>query len=368
MAALKSETGGKVRFSGVGGDNMAEEGLQSLFPMEELSIMGFAEVLPRLPNLLRRIGETANAAIQASPNAVVSIDSPGFCLRVVRRLKGQGFPLIHYVAPQIWAWRPGRARKIADTLDYLLALLPFEPPHFEKVGLTCDFVGHSVVEESLSKADRLSLGQEFRVNHGFSSDSPLLTVLPGSRRSEVDRLLPVFGETVETLTTLVPGLQIVVPTLVQIETIVRQGVEKWHTPATVVTGADPKRGAFAAADAALAASGTVSLELAAARVPTVIAYKLNPISAWIGRRVIQVPWISLTNIILNRSLVPEFIQEECQPEILAPEVLRVLTDSSTRTEQEKGAEEVLTKLGLHEEAPPSLRAARAILAEIASRS
>ncbi len=368
MAALRSETGGRVSFSGVGGDNMAGEGLHSLFPMEDLSVMGFAEIVPRLALLLRRIRETATAAVESTPTVLVTIDSPGFNLRVASRLKGKGIPLIHYVAPQVWAWRPGRARKIAQTLDHMLALLPFEPPFFESEGLSCEFVGHSVIEESLSEDDRIAQGKSFRAYHNIPQDVHLLTALPGSRRSEIDRLLPIFGKTIARLKSQLPKLEIVVPTLPQIETSVRRGVNKWITPAIVVVGTEDKRKAFAAADAALAASGTVSLELAAARVPTIIAYKVHPISAWIGRQLIKAPWFSLTNIILNREVVPELMQEDCRAELLAPEVYRLLVDAEARDAQTLGAEEALKQLGLGDEMLPSRRAARAILVSIGHRA
>jgi lipid-A-disaccharide synthase len=367
MASLRAETVGEIRFSGVGGQNMTGEGLESLFPLEDLSVMGIAEVLPRLPLLLRRIRETAAAATTTKPDALVTVDSPGFTLRVAGRLKGQGIPLIHYVAPQVWAWRPGRAKHIAQVFDRLLALLPFEPPLFEAVGLPCDFVGHSVVEEALPETEAGQRGSAFRAEHGISGNSPLLAVLPGSRRSEIERLLPVFGETVERLAERHPNLHVVVPTLRQIEGIVREAVREWHSKVTVVATSEERGRAFAAADAALAASGTVSLELAAARVPTVIAYRMNPISAWIGRRVIRVPWISLSNIILERPLIPELFQQACRPEVLEAEVHRILTDQAVRSDQQAGADEVMKALGLGQGMAPSRRAAQAVLAAIGHR-
>jgi len=368
ISALNKELDGAVKFSGVGGENMVAQGLRSLFPMEELSVMGFAEVVPRIPMLLRRIRETVRAVISAKPDVLVTIDSPGFALRVAGRLKGQGIPLVHYVAPQVWAWRPGRAKKIARTFDRLLALLPFEPPYFEREGLTCDFVGHSVIEDVMDVEEARKRRNDFRKAHGIAADGPLLVVLPGSRKSEVDRMLAIFLEAANQASRRIPGLHVVVPTLPQIEERVRGGVQGAKIPITVVATHDEKLSAFAAADGALAASGTVSLELAAAQVPTLIAYKLNPISAWIGRRVIQVPWITLTNIILNQPLIPEEIQENCRPDRLAEGIYSLLKDEKMRAEQRLGSNEVLRKLGLGDDRQPSYRAARAVISVIASRS
>ncbi|NQV21983.1 MAG: lipid-A-disaccharide synthase, partial [Rhodospirillales bacterium] len=266
------------------------------------------------------------------------------------------------------AWRPGRAKKIARTFDRLLALLPFEPPYFEREGLTCDFVGHSVIEDVMDVEEARKRRNDFRKAHGIAADGPLLVVLPGSRKSEVDRMLAIFLEAANQASRRIPGLHVVVPTLPQIEERVRGGVQGAKIPITVVATHDEKLSAFAAADGALAASGTVSLELAAAQVPTLIAYKLNPISAWIGRRVIQVPWITLTNIILNQPLIPEEIQENCRPDRLAEGIYSLLKDEKMRAEQRLGSNEVLRKLGLGDDRQPSYRAARAVISVIASRS
>lgn len=367
ISALIDELDGAVKFSGVGGENMMAQGLRSLFPMDELSVMGFAEVVPRIPMLLRRIRETVRAVISAKPDVLITIDSPGFALRVAGRLKGQGIPLVHYVAPQVWAWRPGRAKKIARTFDRLLALLPFEPPYFEREGLACDFVGHSVIEDVMEVEEARKRRDDFRETYGISADAPLLMVLPGSRKSEVDRMLSIFLEAANLASLRIPGLSVVVPTLPQIEERVRGRIEGAKIPITVVATHDEKLSAFAAADAALAASGTVSLELAAAQVPTLIAYKLNPISAWIGRRVVQVPWITLSNIILNQPLITEEIQEKCRPDRLAEGIFSLLTDGKMRARQRRGSSEVLRKLGFGDGIPPSYRAARAVIAAIDGR-
>lgn len=358
MQALKAETGGTARFSGVGGPNMEAEGLVSLFPMAELSIMGLVEVLPRLPRLLRRIRQTVAAAKAYAPDAVVTIDSPGFTFRVARRLHEQNFgaPLIHYVAPTVWAWKPKRAKKVARFLDHLMVLLPFEPPYFEREGLPTTFVGHPVVERGADKGD----GARFRARHAIAADAPLLCVLPGSRRGETERLLPVFADTVAGLAARHPNLRCVVPTVETVAEQVRDAVAAWPTPVVVVAGEAEKFDAFAAADAALAASGTVALELAAARTPTVIAYKLNGLTAWLIRRMIKVRFANLVNILLDEEVVPERLQEACRADTLVADVDRLLTDKAAALRQIERADEALAMLGRGGTAP-GVRAARAVL-------
>lgn len=359
MTALKILCRGRVRFTGIGGPRMFEQGLSSLFPMPELSVMGLAEVLPHLPRLSRRLTQTVAEITARRPAAVITIDSPGFNFRVAKRLKGAGIPLIHYVAPSVWAWRPGRAREVAGFLDHLLALLPFEPPYFEAEGLSCTFVGHPVVESGADKGD----GGAFRRRHGIADDDPVICVLPGSRHSETARLLPVFGATLGLLKRARPRLRAVVPTVVGVAGDVSGAAREWPVPALVVGGESEKFDGFAASDAALAASGTVSLELALARVPAVIAYRVNPLTAWLARRLIRVPYANLVNIVLEREVVPEFIQGDCRPQLLAPAIERLFSGGAAQTD---AAAEALRRIG-HGGSSPSERAARAVL-DAVSRS
>ena len=362
MAALAEETGGNVRFAGIGGEAMAEAGLASLFPMSELSVMGLVEVLPRLPRLMRRLRQTGDAVIAGRPDVVVTIDSPGFTLRLARRLKGAGIPIVHYVAPTVWAWKPGRAPKMARIVDHLLALLPFEPPYFEAVGLRCTFVGHPVVESGADQGD----GPGFRQHHGVAPEAPLLVVLPGSRQGEIERHLPVFGETLRRLAAGRPSLRVAVPTVEAMAGAVAAGVRTWPGDPVVLRGRAERFAAFAAADVALAASGTVALELAMARTPAVIAYRMNPVTAWLARRLVKVRYVNLINIILDRAVVPELLQEDCQPQRLAAEVGRLLDDSSAGDTQIAAVGEALALLGYGGESP-GRRAAREILAVVARR-
>lgn len=365
MAALKEATGGQVRFAGVGGDRMIAEGLHSLFPMEELTLFGLAELLPKLPDLIRRIGQTAQTILSMKPDAVVTIDAPDFCFRVLKKVRraDASIPLIHYVAPTVWAWRPGRARKIARFLDHLLVLLPFEPPYFEAVGLPATFVGHSIVEAGVEKGD----GPGFRARHGVPPDGPLLCVLPGSRRSEIKMLLPDFAATLAILKERHPGLRVAVPTLGKVAQVVTAAALSWPVPAIVVQGDGEKYDAMAASDAALAASGTVALELALARLPSVIAYRIHPLTYRLYRRLIRVKYANLVNIMLDRMLVPERLQADCTPRKLADAVSVLLTDPAARREQVEGVGQVAKWLGQGGGRTPSQRAAAAVLGVVERR-
>ncbi|MCE3230130.1 MAG: lpxB [Alphaproteobacteria bacterium] len=312
MKALKGELGENVAFVGVGGPLMAREGLSSLFPIEELSIMGLAEVLPHIWRVRRRIQETVTAIEMLRPDVVVTVDAPGFNFRVGKALKKrlQSIPLVHYVAPSVWAWRPNRAHAVAQFLDHLLVLFPFEPPYFLKEGLATDFVGHPVVELGLDKAKDPS----FRARHNIPAEAPVLTLLPGSRRGEISRLLSVFQETVGCLQQKYPDLHVIIPTLPHLKA---QILDQLTLSATLVTTTAEKFAAYQESRAALAASGTVSLELAAAGLPMVIAYKLNPITHFLVQRLVKVKYACLINLLLNKEVVAERLQKDCTPAQLA---------------------------------------------------
>ena len=356
MAALKRRTGGAIRFAGIGGERMAAEGLESLFPMNELSVMGLVEILPKAWHLLRRIRQTSDAVLERRPDAVVTIDSPGFSLRLADRLAGHGIKRIHFVAPQVWAWRPGRAVKIARLLDHLLTLMPFEPPYFTRHGLACTFTGHPIVENGADCGDR----DRFRAIHGIPNDAPLLCILPGSRVGEVDRLLPVFAETVDRLAVERPQLRAVVIAAPTVADRVRDGVSRWPVPTTIVEGDAAKYDAFAACDAALAASGTVTLELALAGAPMVVAYRANPVTAWIGFRLIKIPYVALVNVVLGRKAVPECLQANCRPDLLEAALAPLLDDPEAAAAQRRDCAEAARLVGLGGP-PPSERAAEAVL-------
>lgn len=354
MAAIKRQQP-NTRFIGVGGPRMEGEGLQSLFPMNEMSVMGIAEVVPHIPHLLKRISQTADFAKSEKPDVVITIDAPDFSFRVGKKLKGKGIPLVHYVAPSVWAWRAGRAKKIAGFLDHLLALLPFEPPYFEKEGLSTTFIGHSAVEER-HDGD----GSRFRAKHGLDAEKRLLAVLPGSRNSEVKRLLPVFKEVVETLAQKYPDARIVVPTVSKVADVVTEEMKSWPLAPIVVATDQERHDAFAAADCALAASGTVSLELAIAGVPHVIAYQVNAITGWIAKRLIKIDTVTIVNLVLGRKLIPEFLQEKCKAKNIVPVLEALMKESPAREEQKSGFDDACKMLGFGDRAP-SEKAAEQIL-------
>lgn len=364
MAALKAETGGHIRFSGVGGEAMQAEGLVSLFDMNDLAVMGFLEVLPRIPRILRRERETMAEIRRLQPDALVTIDSWGFTGRINRALRkgGPRLPQIHYVAPMVWAWRKSRAARMAPALDHLMTLLPFEPPYFEEVGLATTHVGHPVIESGAGRGD----GAAFRERNGIPEDAPLLCLLPGSRRGEAARLLPRFRETVALLGDRYPGLRVVVPTVATVAGMVTEATGRWAAPVTVVRGSQDRYDAFAAADVALAASGTVALELAMAGTPMVVTYRVTALTAWMFRRMRTVFYVNLVNILLDRLAVPELLQEDCRADRLAGAVAHLLEDAKAREAQRAGLREAMEKLGLGGPSP-GVRAARVVLEMIGQR-
>ncbi|MCC5982963.1 MAG: lipid-A-disaccharide synthase [Rhodobacteraceae bacterium] len=362
MAGLRELAPG-VRFDGIGGPEMAAQGLASRFPMAELSVMGLWEVLPRYRALKARIRETATAIADARPDAVLTIDSPDFCLRVLRRARAANPRLrtIHYVAPSVWAWRPGRAAKMAPLVDHVLALLPFEPPYMQAVGMTCDFVGHPVVAEP--QATRAEAAA-FRAAHAIAPEAPLILTLPGSRRGEIARLGPRFAETLRLVLRDHPGARVVVPTVADQAATLREILRDWPGTPLLLTpaehGPEVKRAAFAAADAALAASGTVSLELAASGTPMVIGYDFNPLTRALVARMLRVETVTLVNLISETRAIPEFLGASCRAAPMAQALSRLLSDPQARAEQRAAMDLTMARLG-HGGEPPGLRAARSVL-------
>ena len=369
MARLNALKG--VRFAGIGGPAMADQGLVSLFPMDELSLMGVVGILRNLPHLLRRLSYTVQTIQQMKPDVVITIDAPEFSFRVLKRLhKLTERPrLIHYVAPTVWAWRPGRARKISHIVDRLLCLYPFEPPYFEKYGLKSIFVGHPVAKEKAYEAQFID--RERR--------SPnLLCVLPGSRSSEINTLLPIFGETVKLLKKDIPDLKVIIPTLSSVESLVLQGTQDWSGDVQIVVGDEARQAAFQKASVALAASGTIALQLSVAGLPFVIAYKVGKLNEWIGRALFKTPWVCMVNILLvfqsfgpgfvltrkakekvKEPWIPEFLQQDCKPENLKAALIKLFTDQEARSRQEQAMSEAIALLT----APPQA-AAQAVLEEV----
>jgi lipid-A-disaccharide synthase len=356
MRALRALGGSRVEVIGVGGDRMQAEGLSSIFPMDTLSVMGLFEVAPRLLAIRRCLRQAEAFARAEKPDLILTIDSPGFNKRLVKRLQDLETVRVHYVAPSVWAWRPKRAAVMAALYDHLLALLPFEAPWFEREGLPTTFVGHPAVETEKRFAGD---ARDFRKLHGIPSHAPLVAVLFGSRRGELRRLGPIFLNALRRLQAQVPNARFVSPTVPHLRDEVA-ALTAGRSVSVKIVGPDEKLDCFHAADVALAASGTVTLETALAGLPTVVAYRLNPLTAVLARRLIRIEHASLVNILMERAVLPELLQERCEPGGIAGALDHLLKDPAARDAQIHAGAVVAEKLR-----PgalwPSAKAARVLL-------
>lgn len=330
MAELHQRFGADAQFVGIGGREMEGEGLASLFPIGDLAIVGLSAVARQLPMLLRRIREATAAVLQARPDILIIIDSPDFTHRVARRVRkaDPSIPIVDYVSPSVWAWRPGRAKAMARYVDHVLALLPFEPEEHRKLGgPACTYVGHPLIERLAT------LRPDAQETERRQSPPPVLVLLPGSRRGEIRNHMAVFGETLAALKERGVVVDAVLPTLPHLADMVREAAAQWPFVPRIVTGEAEKRAAFRSARAALAKSGTVTLELALAGVPMVTLYRGTAIEAWVARRVVRVPSIILANLVIGENVVPEFHQEECTAANLVPVLRDILGDTAARKRQ-----------------------------------
>jgi lipid-A-disaccharide synthase len=358
MKVLRQRLGDGVRFEGIGGRSMMREGLTSRFPIEELSIIGLAAVVKQLPTILRRIRETAKAVTQAAPDILVIIDSPDFTHRVARRVRAKApqIPIVDYVSPTVWAWRPGRARAMLPYIDHVLALLPFEPAAYDRLrGPPCSYVGHPLTEQIgqlRPNADEQKRRDE---------QPPVLLVLPGSRRSEIVHHMAVFGETLGRLQAKGISFEPLLPTMPHLQEAVTEGLKHWPVQPRIVTGEAEKRAAFRIAHAALAKSGTVTLELALSGVPMVTAYRTGAMEAWVLRRAIKVNSVILANLVIGDNVIPELLQEDCTAEKLSWALQDVLGDSPLRRRQLEAFAKIDAILSTGNR-PPSVRAADIVLA------
>ena len=355
MRALRQQVSGDVTFAGVGGHVMQAEGLASLFPLEDIAVMGLVPVLKRLPSLLRRIRETAAAVVAVQPDVLVLIDSPDFTHRVARRVRKKlpGLPVVDYVSPSVWAWRPGRARKMRPIIDHVLALLPFEPAAHQRLnGPACTYVGHPLIER---------LG-ELRGAVGAvpQAGPPLVLILPGSRRAEIQRLLPDFGAALALMIKEFGPIDAVLPAVAHLEAEIRAITADWPVQPRIVLGEAEKFAAFRQARAALAASGTVTLELALAGVPMAVAYKVSPVEFAL-RFLVTAPSIVLPNLVLGANIIPEFIQHDCVPQKLAEAMLDLVKESAARQRQCAALARLDGLMVLPEGETPSGRAARIVI-------
>ncbi len=363
MKVLRERLGDAVQFSGVGGRAMTAEGITPLFPIEELSIMGFAAVVKQLPKILRLISRTADAVLADAPDMLVIIDSPDFTHRVARRVRARNpdIPIVDYVSPSVWAWRPGRARAMRGYVDHVLALLPFEPEEYRKLqGPPCSYVGHPLTEQLAS------LRPNEDEHKRRDAQPPVLLVLPGSRRSEIRHHLALFGAALGQLNQQVP-FELVLPTMPHLEAMVRDGVASWPVAPRLAVGETEKRAAFRVARAALAKSGTVTLELALSGIPMVTAYRVDAAEAFILRRAIRVSSVILANLVIGSDIIPEYLQEDCTPDKLARALGDVLADSPERLRQLVAFGTMDGKMSTGDQSP-SVRAADIVLAEMDRRS
>jgi lipid-A-disaccharide synthase len=348
-----------VEFFGIGGETMKEYGLNSLFDMKELSVMGFFEVLPRLPLILKRVSQTVDDILLKSPDVIVTVDSWGFVKELLGRLakRNSSIPKVHYVAPQVWAWKRGRAKAVARLTDRLLTLLPYEPQYFEKYGLRCDFVGHPVVENDMTAIDAAA----FRSRHNIPPTADLLTVLPGSRHGEVKRLAPVFKKALDMIAAQIDGrLQAVIPTVEAVESEVRKTFADSDVPCIFVKGRAERYAAFRASRAAIAASGTVSLELASCGTPHIVAYKFNPLTDFLADLLVKVEYGNLINLLCDKEVIPEFMLSDCRPKRIAAKIMEIIDDEALAANMRKKAEAGLALLRLPDMLP-SERAAEIIM-------
>jgi lipid-A-disaccharide synthase len=347
-----------IKITGVGGAAMAREGLESLFALDATAVMGLREVVPAIPRILARVQQAVTFALAAPPDAVVLIDSPDFTHRIARAIKKRdpSIRTVNYVAPQVWASRPYRAKAMARYFDLVLALLPFEPPFFEKYGLKAVFVGHPAIE----RVGRMTGGAQLRKRLGIAADAPVLALLPGSRSNEIRFLLPAFKQTVAILARRISGLVTLLPIVPHVAARVMAGVEDWPTPLHIIEGEADKFSAFNAATAALAASGTVTTELALARTPMAAAYRMGWLTYKLMNPLITTRYMTLVDTLLDAKAVPEFYQDNVRPEAMAEALYPLLTDAQAHAVQVAQLDEAMHRLGRDDESP-SLRAARALL-------
>ncbi len=366
LATLRERMGDRtIELCGVGDHGLPEAGLKSLFPQADIAVMGFGPVIARLPLLLRRMEDAARGIVAFQPDLLLTIDSPDFCLRVAKKVRARApsIPIVHWVCPSVWAWRSGRARRMAPHVDRILALLPFEPAALARLhGPETVYVGHPLMER-LAEMRPVAEEQRRRGNAG----QPVVLVLPGSRRSEIHHLMPVFGEAVAKAAAAVPGARFVLPAVQRLQPMIAEATARWPVAPEIVTGEAAKLTAFREARAALAASGTVTLELALSQIPTVAAYRGAGWEAFLARRLVKLPSVILPNLILGRSVVPEFIQEEATADALSGHLLAAIAEGEKRREQLDGFAEVETIM--RSAGPsPAANAVEAALELVASRS
>ena len=359
IKSLKA-SGRKLSFIGIGGRYMLDQGLRTIFPMGDLSVVGLGEIFPHIPKLLKRFYQTVEKIKNILPDIIVTIDSPDFSFRLSKNLKKhdstKNIPIIHYVAPTVWAWREERSKKIAKVVNHLMTLFPFEAKYFRRHGLKTTFVGHPIFDKRLDPKNAV---EAFK-NKNKITGNPLLCLLPGSRRSEITKLMPIYLETIKLLAEKYPGLALVIPILSKTRSVLQRSLGKITVPYHLVTDSLEKDLAIRSSDLALATSGTVSLELSLLKKPHVIAYKLNPITFKLIKAFAKVDFVTIVNIVAKREVVPEFLQERCQANELFSALDSLIRNKRKRTEQISSIVSVLKKIKKNKN-PASFNAAQVVL-------
>ena len=342
MSALRAKDP-KIRFAGMGGETMTALGFDSLFDISEISVMGVLEVIPKLPLVMKRLKQVVADIEEKKPDVIVTVDSWGFVHQILNRLKKAGatIPKVHYVAPQVWAWKKGRAKTVARLTDKLMTLLPYEPPYFEKYGLECVFIGHPVIENTANLANDSHL---FRKKYGIPENATLISVLPGSRHSEIKRLIPVFKQVIGKLIEVYPNLFLVIPSVAAIADKVEAAFADIKVPYCITLGQFERYSAFQASSFALAASGTVSLELVACGTPHLIAYRFGYITNKILKHFAGTRYANLINILADKFIIPEFVLENCREELITPTAIDLIKDRDKATAQVEESFNYLMKL------------------------
>ena len=349
MRALRKKTNDNVEFFGLGGDTMEQEGLTPLFDISELAVMGLVEVIPSIPRVLRRIKQTVNDIKKCQPDIVITIDSWSFCARVHKALRkeNQGIKQLHYVAPQVWAWKKRRAKTMYKYIDELLTLLPNEPQYFTPHKLRATFVGHPVIESNVLTAK----GEDFKKKYNISDDMQVISILPGSRHTEVSKLLPDFMTAARLLYQQNPKFVFALSTVKTVANRVKHMVKKYNLPVIVLETEDDRYSAFQASGAAIAASGTVALELAICKIPHIISYKVSPLTYFLAKHLVKIKYVNLTNIMLNKNIVPELLQEKCTPQNIVKHINELLEGKSLFAKQMQGFEDIKKYLSNGEQTP-----------------
>ncbi len=352
MKALRKRLDQKVVFSGVGGEQMLDQGLQSIFPLSDIAVMGPIDIAKNLPRLVRRVYATVDAIKEFKPDLLIIIDSPEFTHPIAKRIRKAmpDCPIINYVSPSVWAWRSGRAKKMKPYVDHILALLPFEPDAHKRLGgPECTYVGHPMIERLKWMRSRDEDGLQRRL--GLNGEDPVVVVLPGSRSNEVKRLMEPFGKTLDMVQDKRGPVQVIIPVVPSVRHLVEDGVANWDITPHFVEGDEDKFAAFGLAHAALAASGTVTLELALAGLPMVVGYKADWLIAFVKNHLINVQSIVLANLVLGYNAFPEYLQENCLPESMADALEPLLRDSEERQKQKDGLSQIADKMLLPEGQP-----------------